>query len=400
MSTTASALHAVPARAAPAASPFASFLMGGFEAATHVRPDGVRLDMIAGAGHDRMAAVDYALLAQHGIGTARDAVRWHVVEQVPGAYDWSSWIPQLQAARDAGVQVAWDLCHWGLPDWADVTSSEFISRFAAFCRAAAGIARAHAGARPPLFCPINEISYWSWAAEHGAMAPAMPTEGARLKRILVRAAIAAMDAVREAWPEARFLHAEPLVHVSTRVPWEEGAWARARAYREAQFETMDLLAGRAEPELGGGPGYVDIVGANFYFDNQWWQEGGTIPFGSREYMPLCDLLAELAARYGRPVVLSETCAEAVGGAAWLRYVFAEAREAMARGVDLLGLCLYPVADYPGWADGRHCRCGLIEIDLDWRQRRIAPEIARVLAEAATMFAPLPRVAAPHLARVG
>src|SRR4029450_12234927 len=42
---------------------------------------------------------------------------------------------------------------------------------------------------------------------------------------------------------------------------------------------------------------------------------------------------------------------------WLRYIGQEARGAVSAGVALEGLCLYPITDYPGWGDDRHCYSG-------------------------------------------
>ena len=84
-----------------------------------------------------------------------------------------------------------------------------------------------------------------------------------------------------------------------------------------------------EPELGGDPSLVDVVGLNFYPHNQWYFEGPTIPMGHHEYRPLADMLVEMAERYGKPVFISETGAEGSGRAAWLHYVCDEVREAQA-----------------------------------------------------------------------
>ena len=34
-------------------------------------------------------------------------------------------------------------------------------------------------------------------------------------------------------------------------------------------------------------------------------------------------------------------------------------KAMAEGVPVEGICLYPVIDYPGWENDRHCEVGLL-----------------------------------------
>ena len=38
-----------------------------------------------------------------------------------------------------------------------------------------------------------------------------------------------------------------------------------------------------------------------------------------------------------------------------------AGQAQARGVQVEGICLYPVLDYPGWENGRTCEVGLLGI---------------------------------------
>ena len=84
-------------------SPFRSFFMGGFECSTHRLRSGRRLDVIAATAHDRLALADYRRLADVGMTTIRDGLRWHLIERTPGKYDFSSVLPMLSAARQAGV---------------------------------------------------------------------------------------------------------------------------------------------------------------------------------------------------------------------------------------------------------------------------------------------------------
>ena len=70
-------------------SPFKSFLMGGFECSTHRPRSGHRLDMIAATRHDEFAEADYGRLQELGIQTARDGLRWHLIEREPGRYDFA-----------------------------------------------------------------------------------------------------------------------------------------------------------------------------------------------------------------------------------------------------------------------------------------------------------------------
>ena len=66
---------------------FTSYLMGGFECSTHRRFDGRRLDMIEATCHERFADEDYQRLADLGMTTARDGLRWHLIESEPGVDD-------------------------------------------------------------------------------------------------------------------------------------------------------------------------------------------------------------------------------------------------------------------------------------------------------------------------
>ena len=111
-----------------------------------------------------------------------------------------------------------------------------------------------------------------------------------------------------------------------------------------------------------------------------------MPLGHWLYRPLRHLLSEVAARYGRPLLISETGAEGSNGAGWLRYVGGEVRAARRAGVPVQGICLYPVMDYPGWQDGRLCRCGLIRSVADWQERFRDEELADQLAEERMLLA--------------
>lgn len=369
---------------------FQSFFMGGFECATHRRRDGDRIDVIAATRHDVLSGEDYRLLAEAGVRTVRDGLRWHRIETAPGIYDWSSFLPMLRSSLESGTQVIWDLCHWGVPDDIDIFSREFIARFTAFAEAAARLIQAETAAAgrsdPPLFCPVNEISFWSWVGgDTQHFHPHGEGRGPELKRQLVRASIAATAAIRQIEPRARFIQPEPIIHISADPdkPQDEDDAAR---HTRSQFEAWDMLAGRQAPELGGDEAILDLLGVNFYWNNEWIHEGDRTPPGHLLHRPLHTLLDELWKRYRRPIVLTETGAEDGAAVGWLGYVSAEVREAQRRGVPVLGLCLYPVMDYPGWDDGRHCPCGLIEATADWSGRTLRADLVAELAVQQRLFA--------------
>jgi hypothetical protein len=196
------------------------------------------------------------------------------------------------------------------------------------------------------------------------------------KNHLLKAAINAARAIKERWPEATIIWAEPLIHIAPRDRRQRSV-RDARKNLQGMFEAYDWLMGLAKPELGGDPSLVDVVGWNYYPHNQWYYKGPTIPMGHHEYRPLADMLVEMAERYGKPIFLSETGAEGSGKPSWLHYVCNEVRDAIGRGVDMQGLCWYPVTAYPGWDNSRHAETGLFSTVVADGSRHVD---ARLLAE--------------------
>jgi len=336
---------------------FDSFFMAGFECSSHRRKDGVRLDLIKATGHDKHVLRDYRLCRELGFRTLRDGVRWHLIEKSPGKYDWSSWLPMLEAAEQVGMQVIWDLFHYGSPDCIDQGAPDFPDRFTEFALAALEVQQSVSG-RPPLVCPLNEINFLSWAVDDGYFPQVGPKQQGWFKDQLVKTGIAAAKAIKRQWPKSTIVWAEPLIHIAPhdrRRPTMRGAERNL----QGMYEAYDWIIGSARPELGGDPSLVDVVGWNFYPHNQWYWKGPTIPMGHHEYRPLADMLIEMAERYHKPIFLSETGAEGSGKPSWLHYVCNEVRDAMNRGADIRGICWYPITAYPGWDNSRHAETGLL-----------------------------------------
>ncbi|WP_208153918.1 glycosyltransferase (plasmid) [Sinorhizobium medicae] len=342
---------------------FQSFLQGGFECSTHrLRPregeiTGKRLDVLAATGHDVYAAEDYAQLARHAIRTVRDGLRWHRIETLPRKYDWSSFLWMLRAAKETRTQVVWDLLHYGWPDDIDIWSPDFVTRFARFAGAAASVVRQESDA-VPFYSPVNEISFFSWGGgDAGYLNPFANGRGFELKVQLARASIEAMEAILAVDPRARFVHCDPVINViaDPSRPWERRA---AEGHRQSQFQGWDLLAGRLWPQIGGADKFLDIIGVNYYHNNQWIHGGPPIDIDHPLYKPLRTILIETYARYGKPLFLAETGIEAERRADWITYVYAEVRAAMDAGVPVEGICLYPIISHLGWDDERPCENGL------------------------------------------
>jgi hypothetical protein len=338
------------------ASVFRSFWMGGFESASHINRQGQRLDMAAAADHDRQIAHDYELLTSLGFSVAREGVPWPQIDH-GGAFDFSRMVRMARAASDVGMQVNWNLCHYGWPDDVDVFSPQFVSRFERYARAAAELLAGEAP-EPLIFTLVNEISFLAWAAGEvgGFIHPHARGRGDELKRQLVRATIAGIEAIRGVSRTARFLHVDPLIHVVPHPDRPEDASA-AQAYTESQFEAWDLLAGLREPEIGGRLDYLDLQGINYYHANQWEYGGGRIRWEDEprdaRWVPLHLLLSRVWSRYQRPIVVAETSHFGDGRARWILEVAEQVALGLEAGLPIHGVCLYPIIDRPDWEDPSH-----------------------------------------------
>lgn len=354
---------------------FNSFFLGGFECSTHRLRWGKRLDMIAATQHDTFIAHDYARLQAEGIYTVREGIRWHLIETSPGRYDWSSVVPMVRTAREMGMQVVWDLCHYGWPDDVNIFLPVFVSRFARFARAFARLL-ADETDEVPFVVPVNEISFFSWAGgDAGYLNPFERVRSFEMKVQLVRAAIEAIEATWDVLPEARIVHVDPVINVVTDPsrPEERGA---AEGHHEAQFQAWDMLAGRMWPLVGGDEKYLDIIGVNYYSNNQWVH--GSPPMNRTDplYRKFRHILNDVYNRYRRPLFVSETGIEGDERPDWLRYMGEEVRAAVEMGIPVEGICLYPIINHPGWDNERHCHNGL----WDYPNARGEREIYQPLAE--------------------
>lgn len=346
---------------------FDSFFLAGFESACHINRAGTRLNMLALTQHDLQVAEDYARLRHFNIRTVRDGVCWPLIERA-GSFDFSSVLPMVKAVNRYDMQVIWTVFHYGYPDDLDLFSPAFIDRFARYCKALAGFIREHIG-RVPFYTPVNEISFLAWAAgDVGYIHPFGVDRGHELKRQLIRAAIAGIEAIWSVDPRARIVQVEPVIHIVS--PRDRPDLIdRAAAQRAGQFEAWDMISGQREPELGGNPKYLDIMGLNYYHTNQWehpdirmrWEDD---PRDDR-WVPLHKLLAEMYERYRRPLFLSETSHFGAGRGLWIREVAEEVREALRIGVPIEGITLYPIIDRPDWDNLDHWHnSGLWDVERD------------------------------------
>ncbi|MFB8797574.1 MAG: beta-glucosidase [Microcoleus sp.] len=353
---------------------FQSFFMGGFECSTHRLLSGKRLDVTAATGHDKFAVADYQRLQQQGIYTVREGLRWHLIEQSPQKYDFSSVLPIIRAARDMKMQVIWDLFHYGWPDDIDIFSPEFVPRFANMVRAFMEVL-ANETDQTPFVTPVNEISFIAWAGGDVAyINPFGKGRGDELKIQLIKASIAAIESVWEINPRSRIVQIDPVINIIAD-PKRPQDRDEAEGYRLSQYQAWDMLAGRFRPELGGKEKYLDIIGVNYYDRNQWIHNEEPMKYTDPLYRPFRAILQEVFDRYGRPLFIAETGTEDDFRPVWLNYVCTEVAAAIKAGVPVDGVCLYPIVNHPGWDDDRHCYNGLWDYCNELGDREIYQPLA-------------------------
>lgn len=331
--------------------------MAGFECTYSKTEIRQRLDMLKETRHDEYCRLDYGLVKRLGIKTVREGLAWSQIDNGTFRYDFSRFERMMRIAKEEGVQQIWDLNHFDYPDYLDPFSPKFVRRFGEYARRAYEVIRKYQEGTLYI-APICEISFFAWiSCDRGVWAPYLKGRhnGFRFKQQLVRAAIAAMDAIWEEDPSVRFLHVDPFMRRKAFPPASPGALEHVRDFNETvRFEAWDMLAGKTYPEVGGQPKYLDIVGINYYYHNQEWvlSKGGkslgfnAMPWDSPSRVSFADMVGEVYERYRRPIVISETGSYGALRYKWWSRVLREVEEGLERGLPIYGVCAYPAIDRP------------------------------------------------------
>ncbi|MFA9192626.1 hypothetical protein AAGV28_14710 [Flavobacterium sp. FZUC8N2.13] len=346
---------------------FNTFFIGGYECADHINRSGERVNLLKETQHDIRVLEDYQALIAIGIKTVREGVCWSAVETSPGVFDFSEVHNRMLAAEKLGIQQIWDLIHFGYPDGIYPTHPHFCKRFVQLCEAFALFYKANT--KEPLFVvPINEISFLSWhSGDVRGTVPFAVNSGWDIKYHLCKAAILGIKMLKNVRPECRIIMVEPLVKIHVSDFQNE-----VHELNENQFQAMDIIGGRMCPELGGAEDFLDILGFNYYWNCQWEVNGEPLVWPDKEQkrMPFSELLQMAYERYNKPVFISETGHFGTGRVDWLEEIIEECVLAKDNGVDLRGICIYPVTDRPDWDNlSSYCQCGIW--DLDQNANRIA-----------------------------
>ncbi|RVU02967.1 amine oxidase [Mucilaginibacter limnophilus] len=335
-------------------SPFQSFWMGGYECTDQLNISGNRVDLINATHHLSRLKTDYEDIKDFDITTVREGIRWSHVEKQPYQYDFSVVQTMLAEGKSNGIQQIWDICHFGYPDDLSPLHPHFTKRFVGICRAFVEFYRSEYPADVLIVTPINEVSFISWlGGEAAGTTPYCTGQGWTIKYELMRAYIAGIKAIKELDPSIRILTTEPIVNIVPPLFANKAEIEEAAKAHEEQFQALDILVGRICPELGGSPDLLDMMGVNFYYNNQWVVGFNEfLPWLNEEedlrWRPLSALLTDAYNRYNKPIVLTETSHPKEDRPLWIDFVTNECFKAIQQGIPFWGICLYPIIDRPDW----------------------------------------------------
>jgi len=337
-------------------NPFSSFWMAGYECTDKLNAFRHRVDFLNETGHFQLIDHDYKLLRPFNIKTVREGIRWSKVETRPYHYDWSTVKVMLERGKANGIQQLWDICHFGFPDDLTPLHPLFARRFAAVCRAFVKFYRSFDPYGTLIVTPINEVSFLSWlGGDVCGTSPYCTGYGWQVKYALMRAYIEGVAAMREEDPSIKILTTEPLVNAVPELDAPPERMEQALMWHNFQYQAVDMLSGYMSPELGGKPEYVDIIGLNFYYNNQWeidvWKPliWKAVPPDPR-WVPLRDLYMEVYEHYQKPLALTETSHPKEDRPQWMNMIAEETTAVIEQGVPFYGICIYPIIDRPDWDD--------------------------------------------------
>jgi len=369
-------------------NPFKSFWMAGFECTDQLNAFGNRVDFLNITSHLELIQQDYQDLKAFNIKTVREGLRWSQIEKTPEKYDFSTFQMMLEVGRETGIQQIWDICHFGFPDDLSPVHPHFTGRFVALCRALALFYKSLGYEEPLIVTPINEVSFMSWlGGDVAGTSPYCRNNGWEVKYSYMRAYIAGVKALKEVDPAIRILTTEPLVNIVPDLNATPREIQDAKNHHETQYQSVDMLCGRICPELGGKPEYLDMLGFNYYYNNQWilrphkilgWYDSVPHPY----LRSFSSLIQEAYARYNRPVVLTETSHPGKDRPRWIKYISYQIQKVLKENIPFWGVCIYPIIDRPDWDHLHHPwhKSGLWDMDpaLGLKSRVLHQPTARAL----------------------
>lgn len=381
-------------------------VLGGFESTYQPAHD---VDVAETTGHIARWRADLDLLRSCGVTRLRYPVRWHRIERRAGVFDWDETDRVLGYMDDVGLRPTVDLLHHtSYPRWLRRGFAD--RRFpAAYLRYVEAFAERYPAIEE--YTLFNEPFATLFLCGHEGVWPphlrglkGFLTLAANVMPALARAS----RAFRDLLPGARHVYVDTCERHSAATPEAE---AFAAVTNDRRFFLLDLLVGRplsgerpfvAEVVAAGGerllamePGWVDVLGLDYYAHNQWQylDASGRGVTPSPAPVPLASLIEEYCARYGLPCILAETNIRGYASdrASWLKHTLEQCELARSAGAPLEAYCWFPFVDSCDWDSLLRRASGHVDpVGVYWLDERLE----RRASSMSTSFALAARGASP------
>ena len=324
-------------------------------------------------------ADDFASAAESGAELLRWGVPWYRVNPEPGRWDWD-WVDRaIDAQLEAGLRPIIDLLHYGTPLWleGEFANPDYPNHVEDYGREFAG----RYGDRVTDYTPVNEpVIHALFSGEYGYWPPYLEgaTGFATIAANIARGFVRTQRAIaQETGGRAAFIHVEAAMSFIGDDTAAEHQDEAARLRHQVHL-VEDLVTGRVGPEhpllerlttaidddelqwFTENAVHPDVMGVNYYprhstelFEAGIRHAGGFAdprPSVDRGAAGLREALLAFAARYGAPVMVTETC---VAGTvderlAWLDESLATVEELRSAGTEVVGYTWWPLFDMYEW----------------------------------------------------
>jgi beta-glucosidase/6-phospho-beta-glucosidase/beta-galactosidase len=344
------------------------------------RPGERAIDEYTLTEHDTRWHADLGLATDAGAGFVRWGVPWYRIQPERDRWDWSWLDGVFDRFAELGLRPIVDLMHYGTPLWMDgqFDAADYPDRVAEY---SVRVAERYASTVTD-YTPLNEpMIHALFSGEYAYWPPYLSGEAGlvRMADQLGRGfALAQLGMQEVLGSRGAFVHVDAGMRYAGDLDAPEHR-ELAERLRHQVFLVEDLVTGRVDDEhpLRGflakhGVGddalawYVehavqpDVYGINYYprHSTELLEAGVHHGGGFADPRPvrddgvegLVELLREGAARYGVPVMVSETCvtASVPERADWLAASAAAVRGLRADGLDVVGYTWWPLFDMYEW----------------------------------------------------
>jgi beta-glucosidase/6-phospho-beta-glucosidase/beta-galactosidase len=330
------------------------------------------LDEFALTNHYQYWREDLDRVASLGVTSMRYGMPWYKLEPVKGQFDWGWADRAIDHAVSTGVEIIFDLMHYGVPLWLEnqFLNTDYEKHVADYAAAFA----ARYKDRIRYYTPFNEPLVCSeFCGLRGMWPPYLRGADGQVKiiRNISRGMTLTIEALRAVQPDAIMVQVDAAGEVLPDTP----DLAEAAAFETAKtFMATDLVVGLvgqhhilhdwflkhgiSEADLEwhlARPQHLEFIGSNYYPEvsqQKLMRHGDELirrPISGRGAGMKSSVKA-FAQRYGRPVIITESSLNGTieERAKWLAEAATAVAEIRAEGLPLVGFTWFPVLDLIDW----------------------------------------------------